>query len=102
VPVLGALGTSACARMSMWPEQASTSGSRTSRPAKLRSKLRQIAHRGSRKGGSERSDLALRESDTGIEMRSLRFPPDVRSRLGGRNSVQSERPPTTAIGGAAG
>ena len=35
-----------------------------------------------RKGGSERSELALLESDSGKETRSLRFPLDSRSRLG--------------------
>jgi hypothetical protein len=35
-----------------------------------------------RKGGSERSELALLESDRGKETRSLRFPLDSRSRLG--------------------
>ena len=35
-----------------------------------------------RKGGSERSEMALLESDRGKETRSLRFPLDSRLRLG--------------------
>jgi hypothetical protein len=66
---------------SIRPTRATTSRLRTRRPAKPRLKLRQIVDHDSRKGGSERSELALLRSDRGKETRVLRYPLDSQSRL---------------------